>query len=1418
MSAVSKTSSTGQVASTHSTPIALLSNLPFRRPGFAITLLLALVAAGLLLTFLVLALEWRGQPFLGVMLTPNMVVDGSEPVNADSPWTGLQAGLARGDQVVAVNGIQLMSSAQDYAMARTRLRDVMAGLKLGDRVSVTFLRSAVGNGVSHIGTVQCDAVADGFARCSTSYLVQPLPNSDFLAFFIIPYAAGVLTLAIGIMVLVLRPNQAAAQFVALMCIALAIFMGGGFDINNTYALTPVWLVSIAYLSGVLGSLIIHYPTKAAFAYKYAWVELLPMVGSSIVAILVLYRFFYPTNPRDFSGTWQAAMTVDILVVIAFVAVLLRRRSRTPFTNVRDQINAALIGLILVGLPMGLWMINLVTQTVMGSPILPLNSSTLMPFFILPSVGIAYGVLQYRNLDTEQIISRGITYGLMLVALITGYLLLVLGANFVTNELIGADNPILIAATIFIIATLFLPVRTRLQRRIDQIYFHVRTNYQERTEAYSQKLTTLTDLDDIFEVFQEEVNTSLQPEHTFIFLQDHQTGNYKAFGVGHASPPTDVTFDSASSMVSYLNETPADPIVYLEKDRPWPTALLPERTRINILKTLIIASLGSQDTLNGFIIFGRPRSGRGHYLYEEIRFIRNLTGQTAIAVERAVAMNTLERRVRELGILSNISQAVNFTVEFDDLLELISNQTERLLGATHFYIVLRHPAAPTKLYYAFFLENQERYQEKENKRWQMRLDLFSEVTRDGVPLIVKNYVEAMKERHSPIILEDPTLKAWMGVPLVAGKNTLGCLAVGTVNPDETYNDEQLRLFQNIGSLAATSLEKARLYAETNTRARQLSALNDISQQLASELHVERLLDLITRSAVDILEAEAGSLLLTVDDGSNDLEFKIAVGGSGQDLVGSRFPAGRGLVGEVASSSKPVIVNDAANDPRWGGDFEGSTFVTSAILAAPLIAQNRVTGVLEVLNKKNGGIFVDEDAELLATFAGQAAIALENARLFEMTDKQLSERVDELQVLERIDVELNRSLDLHKVAEITMRWAIANSGATAGILGLIVSDHSHLEVVARYGYDTADYPEGAEGMLWPLDRGIVRRVMRTRQADLVPDVKIDRDYIPSLRHSLSQITIPMLSAGEIHALLILETDREPRLSLVDMAFAQRLAEHASIAITNAQFYAEMQRANESKSEFVSFVAHELKTPMTSMKGFTDLLLGGITGSLNEQQKNFLRTIRSNIDRMNTLVSDLNDVTKLQVDKMRMEFSSLDFRMVITETLRPLTHQIEDKGQTLIVDLPSEMPLIQGDQSRLIQVLTNMVSNAYKYTPPDGTITIKGMIIEQEAANKKQQEQPQQMLHISVQDTGIGMSKDDLARLFTPYFRSDNPLAREQPGTGLGLTITQGIIQMHHGKIWVESELGKGTSFNFTLPLAANEEQPEEPELEDATQPIK
>ncbi|HVU13784.1 MAG TPA: GAF domain-containing protein, partial [Phototrophicaceae bacterium] len=1233
-----------------------------------------------------------------------------------------------------------------------------------------------------------------FARCEVSFILTSYPDLDFLASFIVPFVSGLITLGIGIAILMLRKRSLSAQVVSAVCLTMSIFMLGIFDINTTRQLTPLWLIGTTFAGAATASMAFIFPAKLPIVYRHPTIQWLPTALGALASAAILVSYYNPTSPQDAVSTIWLAPIAGLLGMAVLVIALLRRRENASAIAIRDQSNTVLIGLLL-SLVLGVvWLLNTLVHLIAGYDLFPLNTSAAMPFLILPPLSMGYAVLQYRALDTDRIISQALTYTVMLVGLIVGYFLLLFSASLIAGQLIGPTNPILLALVIFLMALLFIPVRTRLQARVDQLYYRKRQNFQTQIESFNQSLSGLIEFGDIIDAYRSELNQTLLPLQVFIFLPDRQTGEYIAAG-------TDVRFAPDSPLIRHLT-TDAMGMVYLEPGQPWPTAAVAERSRLMILKASILAGLRGSNRLSGFACIAPPRSMSGHYTFEELRFVQALTTQIGVAVERAEVVDSLEHRVRELDVLSQVSAAVNYTIDLDDLLELIYAQSARLIDATHFYIVLRDPAT-SELYYAFFLENGERYGDKENRRWALGKDMFSEIIRNGQPIWVNNYAAALAERDANTVYEDANLKSWMGVPLLAGSRTIGVIATGTTQPNKTYTGEQRKIFSDISTLAATSIDKARLFAETNVRARQLSALNDITRQIVTaELDLDKLLQLITASVTDILGAEAGSLLLTVDDGSGDLEFKVAVGGSGGELIGSRLKSGVGLVGEVAATGQPVIVNDVKKDPRWSGELSKGVFRTNTVVAVPLITQNTVIGVLEVLNKQDGSAFSREDIDLLTAFAGQAAVAIENARLFQMTDLQLTERVSELETLERIDVELNRSLDLRKVAEISLHWAMENSRASAGLIGVVVGEPPQLDVVYRVGYEADDMPANANGNLWPLERGIVARVLRTKQPDLVPDVRIDPNYIPSLRGAISQITIPMLSGGTINAIMVLETNREPRLKLADMPFLQRLAEHASIAIANAQLYAELTRANQSKSEFVSFVAHELKNPLTSIRGYSDVLLKGAVGGMSDQQRNFLDTIRANADRMNTLVSDLNDVTKLQTDNMRMELGTVDFRKALTETLRPFEKQIEDKGQKLELDMNASLPPIRADQNRLIQVLTNLVSNAHKYTPEEGLIRVSAHVLVAPRDNKGRLLDP--MLQVSVTDTGIGMSEEDLNRLFTPYFRSENPLTREQPGTGLGLTITRGIIERHGGTIWVESELGKGTTFNFTVPLAAQTEQ--------------
>lgn len=1362
------------------------------RVGIALMLISLVASLVAVVLYLGAALDWRAQPFLGVLYTRTLVIDGSTPIS-DTGFPALLAGLRRGDQIVGINGEALPSEPAGAALARAQ--EIQRTLDAMQPLTLDFLRPLSPDAPLTTREEICTPLDNGSARCSVTFIPGYLSEAEFFAFFLVPFVSGVIVLGIGIAVIVLRPNLGSTRHVGVVCLLAGVFMVGLFDLNSSHRYVPVWILATCMLGGAMIGMTLVFPMKLGVALKYPAIRLLPPSIMFVIALIFIELYYFPPDAQSGNAMLQWSTGIVVLGAVAVILGALRSRALAPSVIVRDQSNTILIGIGLSLVVALIWLLNLVAPTPDGRALVPLNTSASMPFVILPFLSMAYAALQYRTMDTDRVLSQTITYVVMLFAIIIGFSLLMLSVTIITTGYVSPSNPVVLAVAVFLTAVLFNPLRLRLQARIDDIYFRRRANYQERVEEFGQELTKMSDFRSILGTFRDQIEAALKPQQIFIFLPDLQTGDFVAQG-------TDVRFTSTSSFAERLAND--EPLIYFAPGEPWARDLLVERPRLMILKAMVVVGLRGSRRLLGFVVIAPPRSRAGAYSFEEIRYLQNLTSQMSVAVERAQVVESLEQRVRELDVLSQVSQAVNFTVDFDNLLELISAQSERLVNLSHFYITLRDPNT-NELYHAFFLEDGERLNDKENRRWAFGNDLFSEVIRTGQPMCVPNYTARLAANGGSIIYEDENIKAWMAVPLVTGGRTLGVIAAGSTELGRVFSDQQLKVFVDIASLAATSLDKARLFAETNVRARQLAALNDISRQLvASEADLEGLLKFITSSATDILNAEAGSLLLTVDDGSGDLEFRVAVGGGGQDIIGRRVAAKRGLVGEVASTGQTVLVNDARNDPRWGGEFAKGVFQTNSVVAAPLITQDRVIGVLEVLNKRQTGSFSKDDAELLITFAGQAAVAIENARLFQLTDMQLSQRVNELETLERIDVELNRSLELDKVAEITVRWAMINTPATAGLLGIVVPDPPRFDIVYTVGYEKDDLPEPVDG-LYPLDRGIISRILRTKQPELVPDVKIDPNYVPSLRGGLSQITIPMLSGGAVNAILLLETNEEPRLRIADMPFLQRLAEHASIAIANAQLYAELTRANASKSEFVSFVAHELKNPLTSIKGYSDVLLGGAVGGLSDMQRNFLNTIRFNAERMNTLVSDLNDVTKLQTNNMQITFASVNVRSVVTETLRPLQKQIEDKGQNLFVDVPDDLPLIRADQNRLIQVLTNLVSNAHKYTPPNGDVNVRAFV-DHDLRDSKGRALPP-MMHISVADSGIGMSEEDLARLFTPYFRSDNPLAREQPGTGLGLTITRGLVQRHGGDIWVKSQVGVGTTFHITVPLVENEDKAKE-----------
>ena len=225
---------------------------------------------------------------------------------------------------------------------------------------------------------------------------------------------------------------------------------------------------------------------------------------------------------------------------------------------------------------------------------------------------------------------------------------------------------------------------------------------------------------------------------------------------------------------------------------------------------------------------------------------------------------------------------------------------------------------------------------------------------------------------------------------------------------------------------------------------------------------------------------------------------------------------------------------------------------------------------------------------------------------------------------------------------------------------------------------------------------------------------------------------------------------------------------------------------KSDFVSIVSHELRTPLTSIKGYLDLISIGAAGPVTKQQKSFLAIARDNAERLSELVTDLLDISRIESGKTDLSVQVVSMREIVEEVATVLRKEFQDRGLSLTLDLPADLPEILGDPNRISQILTNLLSNAYKYTAQGG-------------ATVRARRMPD-AIQVDVADTGIGISVEDQGKLFTRFFRVDDPAVRQQPGTGLGLHITKSLVEMHNGQIWLQSQPGTGSTFSFTLPLPA------------------
>jgi signal transduction histidine kinase len=565
---------------------------------------------------------------------------------------------------------------------------------------------------------------------------------------------------------------------------------------------------------------------------------------------------------------------------------------------------------------------------------------------------------------------------------------------------------------------------------------------------------------------------------------------------------------------------------------------------------------------------------------------------------------------------------------------------------------------------------------------------------------------------------------------------------------------------------------------------LAALYEVSAKLGTTLDLGELLNLVMDSIIQLTGAERGFLVLT-DDVTGELRTMAARNVDQETIAGRSMEISRTVVQRVIDNGRGIVTDNAQEDDRFSGHESVVGYQLRSILCTPLRARGRIIGAVFVDNRLFSGVFNQEDLNLLEAFTNQAAMAIDNARLFTQTDQALARRVEELTLFQRIDQELNKSLDLNRVLGLALDWAITLTDAESGSIGLMSEDEEGvrlLNLLAHSGSEEHQLP--AVPATHPVLSQVLADKVSVQSQNVTAEQSIDGSAMAS------QLAVPIKREGEVTGLITLESQRLTHFLEEDVAFVERLADRAAVAIENSRLYEAIHAANAAKNDFISIVTHELRLPMTSIKGYTDLILAGMVGSLSDQQNEFLQIVKRNLERMSVLIRDLSDINRIESGRMKFECAPFSLVETLDDVVDSMRESIEAREQELVLDLADNLTEVYADQNRIGQVLTNLISNANKYTPNGGKITVRV-------------EENGRYARVNVVDTGFGISEEDQAKLFTQFFRSDSEAVREQTGWGLGLSIVKKIVEAQGGEISCQSELGKGSNFTFTVPLATGEE---------------
>jgi GAF domain-containing protein len=822
-------------------------------------------------------------------------------------------------------------------------------------------------------------------------------------------------------------------------------------------------------------------------------------------------------------------------------------------------------------------------------------------------------------------------------------------------------------------------------------------------------------------------------------------------------------------------------------------------RITGTKAIIYAPMISGRKGIGAIWVGRDRVGP--FSDKEIALLQTFADQAVIAIQNAGLFGDTKEALEQQTAISEILKVISDSpTDVKPVLEAVAMRAARICEATDARIFLaegetiRHVAGFGDVPFVIALG-------------------------EAVPLTRGSAIGRAVLERTPIHVEDMRAQSveeypagrkiadqigWrtiLAVPLMREARSLGAIVLRRMRV-RPFNEKQVALLKTFADQAAIAIENVRLFNETKEALEQQKASAEVLSAISASIaDTKPVFDKILESCQRLFAGRNVGITVVGEDG------KIHIGAY-QGTHRAEFEAHFPVPLSMESGSGAAILErrvlhypdcDAPGVPEYarrGGKIAGNR----SVLFAPMLWEGKGIGAIFV-GRPLAGPFSEKEISLLKTFADQAVIAIENVRLFkelEARTEALSKSVRQLTALGEVGHAISSTLDLKTVLKTIVARAVQLTGLDSG--SIYEYDQHAEEYHLRASENLSE--EIVEALRrTPIRRGEgpVWRAGVTGQPTEIPEM-LDESYQTPRREFLvragyrSLLVVPLLRENHIIGALSVTRKAPGGFAPEVVELLKTFATQSAMAIQNARLFREiaekgkqLELASRHKSDFLASMSHELRTPLNALLGFNEMILGDIYGEVPSDMKPPLAQMQSSGKHLLRLINNVLDLAKIEAGRMELalsDYSVHDTVESVRSTLRPLA---ADKGLEFLAAVPADIPLAHGDPGRITQCLMNLAGNSLKFTKA-GKVEISV------ALNDGR-------LRYRVADTGIGIPPEKMESLFTEFKQTDATIASEYGGTGLGLSISKKFVEMHGGRIWVESELGKGSVFSFEIPLRAS-----------------